>query len=346
MKDLTQNTDDNFFNKVADLLKEARKSIVQTVNKTMVLTYFEIGKLIIEEEQNGKERAEYGKQIIKELSSRLSIEFGKGFSVTNLKQMRTFYLTYSKGQTVSAESDESIVQHYNLQLSWSHYLFLMRIENLDERKYYEIETYSNNWSLRELQRQFNSALYERLVLSRDKKSVKELSKVGQVIESPKDTIKDPYILEFIGLSENIKYSETELEQKMIDKLEHFLLELGKGYAFIGRQVRFTFDEKHFRVDLVFYNRLLQSFVLIDLKIGELTHQDLGQMQMYVNYYDRFVKLDSENKTIGIVLCKDKNDTVVEITLPENNEQIFASKYLTVLPSKKELQQLIENKIDE
>lgn len=346
MKDLTQNTDDNFFNKVADLLKEARKSIVQTVNKTMVLTYFEIGKLIIEEEQNGKERAEYGKQIIKELSSRLSIEFGKGFSVNNLKQMRTFYLTYSKGQTVSAESDESIVQHYNLQLSWSHYLFLMRIENLDERKYYEIETYSNNWSLRELQRQFNSALYERLVLSRDKKSVKELSKVGQVIESHKDTIKDPYILEFIGLSENIKYSETELEQKMIDKLEHFLLELGKGYAFIGRQVRFTFDEKHFRVDLVFYNRLLQSFVLIDLKIGELTHQDLGQMQMYVNYYDRFVKLDSENKTIGIVLCKDKNDTIVEITLPENNEQIFASKYLTVLPSKKELKQLIENKIDE
>jgi predicted nuclease of restriction endonuclease-like (RecB) superfamily len=189
-------------------------------------------------------------------------------------------------------------------------------------------------------------LYERLVLSRDIKTVKELSKVGQVIENPRDTIKDPYILEFIGLSENIKYSETELEQKMIDKLEHFLLELGKGYAFIGRQVRFTFDEKHFRVDLVFYNRLLQSFVLIDLKIGELTHQDLGQMQMYVNYYDRFVKLDSENKTIGIVLCKDKNDTVVEITLPENNEQIFASKYLTVVPSKKELKQLIENKIDE
>ena len=346
MKDLPQNTDVNFCNKVVDLLKEARKSIVQSVNKTMVITYFEIGKIIIEEEQNGKERAEYGKQIIKELSARLSIEFGKGFSITNLKQMRTFYLTYSKGQTVSAESDERIVQYYNFQLSWSHYLFLMRIENLDERKYYEIEAYSNNWSLRELQRQFDSALYERLVLSRDIKTVKELSKVGQVIETPRDTIKDPYILEFIGLSENIKYSETELEQKIIDKLEHFLLELGKGYAFIGRQVRFTFDEKHFRVDLVFYNRLLQSFVLIDLKIGELTHQDLGQMLMYVNYYDRFVKLDSENKTIGIVLCKDKNDTIVEITLPENNEQIFASKYLTVLPSKKELKQLIENKIDE
>ncbi|HNQ66788.1 MAG TPA: PDDEXK nuclease domain-containing protein [Bacteroidales bacterium] len=173
-----------------------------------------------------------------------------------------------------------------------------------------------------------------------------MSEKGQVIESPKDTIKDPYVLEFIGLPENSNYSETELEQKIIDKLEHFLLELGKGYAFIGRQVRFTFDEKHFRVDLVFYNRLLQSFVLIDLKIGEINHQDLGQMQMYVNYYDRYVKLDTENKTIGIVLCKDKNDTVVEITLPENNEQIFASKYQTVLPSKKELKQLIENKENE
>jgi predicted nuclease of restriction endonuclease-like (RecB) superfamily len=302
----------------------------------MVYTYFEIGRMIVEEEQNGKERAEYGKQILKELSKRLNAEFGKGFSQRNLEQMRQFYLTYSKTQTLSAE----------FNLSWSHYLKLMRIDNEEERSYYQIEAYENSWSLRELQRQFDSGLYERLVLSRDKKAVKELSKKGQVIEKPKDTIKDPYILEFIGLPENSQYSETELEQKIIDKLEHFLLELGKGYAFIGRQVRFTFDERHFRVDLVFYNRLLQCFVLIDLKIGEINHQDLGQMQMYVNYYDRFVKLDTENKTIGIVLCKDKNDTVVEITLPENNEQIFASKYQTVLPSKKELKQLIENKEDE
>jgi predicted nuclease of restriction endonuclease-like (RecB) superfamily len=302
----------------------------------MVYTYFEIGRMIVEEEQNGKERAEYGKQILKELSKRLNAEFGKGFSQRNLEQMRQFYLIYSKTQTLSAE----------FNLSWSHYLKLMRIDNEEERSYYQIEAYENSWSLRELQRQFDSGLYERLVLSRDKKAVKELSKKGQVIEKPKDTIKDPYILEFIGLPENSQYSETELEQKIIDKLEHFLLELGKGYAFIGRQVRFTFDERHFRVDLVFYNRLLQCFVLIDLKIGEINHQDLGQMQMYVNYYDRFVKLDTENKTIGIVLCKDKNDTVVEITLPENNEQIFASKYQTVLPSKKELKQLIENKEDE
>ena len=314
-------------------MKEARRGVVQTVNKTMVYTYFEIGKMIVEEEQNGEERARYGKQILKELSTRLKSEFGKGFSQRNLEQMRQFYLTYSKTQTPSAE----------FNLSWSHYLNLMRIDNVDERKYYEIEAFKNNWSLRELQRQFDSALYERLVLSRDKKAVKELSEKGQVLEKPKDTLKDPYILEFIGLPENSKYSETDLEQRIIDKLEHFLLELGKGYAFIGRQVRFTFDDKHFRVDLVFYNRLLQSFVLIDLKIGEITHQDLGQMQMYVNYYDRFVKLDIENKTIGIVLCKKKNETLVEITLPENNKQIFASKYQTVLPSKKELKQLIENK---
>ncbi len=331
MSNIEQHNKSDFYNKVAILLKEARKSVFQTVNKTMVYTYFEIGRMIVEEEQKGNERAEYGKQILKELSKRLNTEFEKGFSQRNLEQMRQFYLTYSKTQTVSAE----------FNLSWSHYLKLMRIDNEDERKYYQIEAYENNWSLRELQRQFDSALYERLVLSRDKKAVKELSEKGQVVENAKDTIKDPYILEFIGLPENSKYSETELEQKIIDKLEHFLLELGKGYAFIGRQVRFTFDEKHFRVDLVFYNRLLQCFVLIDLKIGEINHQDLGQMQMYVNYYDRFVKLETENKTIGIVLCKDKNDTVVEITLPENNEQIFASKYQTVLPSKKELKQLIE-----
>lgn len=333
MSNIEQYNQSDFYNKVANLLKEARKSVVQTVNKTMVHTYYEIGRMIVEEEQNGNERAAYGKQILKELSKRLTTEFEKGFSQRNLEQMRQFYLTYSKTQTLSAE----------FNLSWSHYLKLMRIDNEDKRRYYQIEAYENNWSVRELQRQFDSALYERLVLSRDKKSIKELSEKGQVVEDPKDSIKDPYVLEFIGLPENSKYSETELEQKIIDKLEHFLLELGKGYAYIGRQVRFTFDEKHFRVDLVFYNRLLQCFVLIDLKIGEINHQDLGQMQMYVNYYDRFVKLDTENKTIGIVLCKDKNDTVVEITLPENNEQIFASKYQTVLPSKKELKQLIENK---
>ena len=297
----------------------------------MVRTYFEIGRIIVENEQNGKSRAEYGKETLKNLSERLTKDFGKGFSVENLDRMRFFYRTYSNSSTVLT----------NFELSWSHYLFLMRIENMEERKFYEIECKNSNWSLRELRRQFDSALYERLALSKNKESVKQLSQKGIVVAKPEDIVKDPYILEFLGLPEKSEYSESDLEQKLIDKLEKFLLELGKGYAFVGRQVRFTFDEEHYRVDLFFYNRLLQCFVLIDLKIGKLTHQDLGQMQMYVNYYDRFVKLEHENKTIGIVLCKNKNDALVEITLPEDNTQIFASKYETVLPKKEELKKLIE-----
>jgi predicted nuclease of restriction endonuclease-like (RecB) superfamily len=219
----------------------------------------------------------------------------------------------------------------------------MRINDINERRFYEIESLSNNWSLRELERQINSSLFERLNISKDKTSVLNLAQKGQIVEKAIDLIKDPYVLEFLNLPESNSYSETELEEELINKLEHFLLELGKGFTFVGRQVRFTFDEEHFRVDLVFYNRLIKCFVLIDLKIGKLKHQDLGQMQMYVNYYDRFVKLEEENKTIGIILCKDKKDTMVEITLPENNEQIFASKYELILPSKKELQKLIESK---
>lgn len=324
---------ENLYNKVAELLKLAQNTVVQTVNKTMVQTYFEIGKMIVEEEQKGKERAEYGQQLIEELSIRLLNDFGKGFSSTNIKQMRSFYLTYSKGQTVSDE----------FNLSWSHYLKLMRIDDENERRFYEIETLKNNWSLRELQRRYDSALFTRLALSRDKKKIIELSEKGLIIEKPKDAIKDPYVLEFIGLPEKSSYSESDLEQKLIDKLEHFLLELGTGFTFVARQKRITFDEKHFRIDLVFYNRILKSFVLIDLKIGELKHQDIGQMQMYVNYYDREIRLKDENKTIGLILCQNKSEAVVEYTLPENNEQIFASKYQTVLPSKEKLKQLIENK---
>jgi predicted nuclease of restriction endonuclease-like (RecB) superfamily len=271
--------------------------------------------------------------------------------------MRRFYLIYSKSETLSQISSEYISETLSrnsnitksdalfvkFQLSWSHYLILIRIKNEEERRFYEIETKKNNWSVRELDRQVNTSLYERISLSKDRKSLLKLAEKGHQVEKAIDIIKDPYILEFLNLSDSISYSETELEEELINKLEHFLLELGKGFTFVGRQVRFTFDEEHFRVDLVFYNRLLKCFVLIDLKIGKLKHQDLGQMQMYVNYYDRYVKLEEENKTIGIILCKDKKDTMVEITLPENNEQIFASKYELILPSKKELQQLIENK---
>ena len=334
-----------FFSRIVDLLQSARSKVLQTVNQTMVLTYFEIGRMIVEEEQDGKERAGYGKQILKKLSKVLSKEFGKGFSVDNLENMRRFYLAYRKSETTSRISDNEISEttSRNFTLSWSHYLKLMRINDESERKFYEIESHKNNWSVRELQRQFDSALYTRLVLSRDKDKVKELSKKGLVFEKPKDAIKDPYILEFIGLPEHSSYSESDLEQKLIDKLEHFLLELGNGFTFVARQKRISFNDKHFRIDLVFYNRILKCFILIDLKIGEIKHQDLGQMQMYVNYYDREVRLEEENKTIGIVLCKDKSESVVEYTLPENNEQIFASKYQTVLPTKEELKLLINEK---
>lgn len=334
-----------FYTQIVDLLQSARSKVVRTVNQTMVLTYFEIGRMIIEEEQDGKERADYGKQILKELSDVLTREFGKGFSVDNLENMRRFYLVYGKSETLSRISERVISEtsSRNFDLSWSHYLKLIRIDDENERKFYEIEAYNNNWSVRELQRQFDSALYTRLVLSRNKEKVKELSEKGLVLEKPKDAIKDPYILEFIGLPEHLSYSESDLEQELIDKLEHFLLELGNGFTFVARQKRISFDDKHFRIDLVFYNRILKCFVLIDLKIGEIKHQDLGQMQMYVNYYDREVRLEDENKTIGIVLCKDKNESVVEYTLPENNEQIFASKYQTVLPSKEELKLLINER---
>ena len=320
---------------ISNLLKEARKSIVSNINTTMTKTYFLIGKRIVEEEQNGDERAEYGENLIKNLSKRLTEEFGKGFSKRNLWQMKQFYLAYSKVQTVSAQ----------FKLSWSHYLILMRMENIEERNFYEIESIQNNWSLRELRRQIDSDLYERLVLSRDKEKVKELAFKGQVIEKPEDVVKDPYILEFLGLEEQSDYSENKLETEIINNLEKFLLELGKGFTFVGRQVRFTFDEKHFRVDLVFYNRILKCFVLIDLKIGEVTHQDLGQMQMYVNYYDRYVRLPDENKSIGIIICREKNDTLVKLTLPEDNNQIFASKYMTVLPTKEEFKKVLDKNLD-
>lgn len=332
---------DNLAQRVSNLLLDARKKVLQTVNHTMVVTYFEIGRMIIEEEQNGKERAAYGKQLITELSKKLTFNFGKGFSQRNLEQMRQFYLVYSIPQTLSAEFENTDIMDNNFQLSWSHYLKLMRIDDIYERKFYEIESLKNNWSLRELNRQYDAALFTRLSCSKDELQVRRLAKEGQLFEKPQDAIKDPYILEFIGLPEKASYSENELEERLIEKLESFILELGTGFTFVARQERISFDDKHFRVDLVFYNRLLRCFVLIDLKIGELKHQDIGQMQMYVNYYDRKVKLESEAKTIGIILCQNKSEAVVEYTLPENNQQIFASKYMTVLPSKESLARLIK-----
>ena len=338
---------DNFFDRILDILKNARKQAKMALNISMVYSYYEVGRAIIEEEQNGKQRAEYGKAILKELSKRLTESLGKGFSVENLKLMRRFYVVYSKdqiGQKVSAQFENLPVTREGRKffLSFSHYVFLMRISNIDERHFYEIEAAHNGWGIKELERQYDSALYERLALSRDKEGIERLSTEGQIVEKPEDLLKDPYVLEFTGLPELAKYSETDLETKIIDHLQEFLLELGRGFTFVGRQVRFTFEDEHYRVDLVFFNRLLRCFVLFDLKIGRLKHQDIGQMQMYVNYYDRKVKLKDENPTIGILLCKNKNDAVVEMTLPEDNSQIFASKYLTVLPSKEELKKLMES----
>lgn len=351
------------FKEIRKLIISARQAVVRNVNTIQVITNFEIGRRIVEHEQQGKKRAEYGKTLVKELSKKLTKEFGRGFSRANLQNMRNFYIVYrdrslqkcqmpsgklikrekiqmlsgelQKTQTPSAELGKSETLFRKFALSWSQYVFLIGIKDEDARSFYEIEAANNSWTLPELTRQFNSGLYERLALSRDKKGVRKLAKEGQIVEKPEDILKEPYVLEFLGLDENVKYSESDLESAIIDKLEHFLLELGKGFLFEARQKRFTFDEDHFFVDLVFYNRLLSCYVLIDLKIGKLTHQDLGQMQMYVNYFDRYVKTEKENPTVGIILCRKNREAVVEITLPKKSN-IHAKEYRLYLPSKAEL----------
>ncbi|MDP3522737.1 MAG: PDDEXK nuclease domain-containing protein [Hydrogenophaga sp.] len=343
---------------IRGLVQSARRTASQNINTLQVVTNFEIGRRIVEYEQRGSRRAGYGERILKELSCRLTKEIGRGFSTTNLKYMRLFYVEYYETvqqipQTLSAQlpaktpMETPISQTVSDQfkprftLSWSHYIFLMNIDNRDERRFYEIESGQNQWSLSELKRQFNSGIYERLALSRDKQGVKSLADKGQIITNPQDLLKNPVILEFLGLDEKAHYSENDLESAIIDKLETFLLELGKGFLFESRQKRFTFDADNFYVDLVFYNRILRGYVLIDLKIGKLTNENLGQMQMYVNYYNREVKLENENPTIGMILCKTKNDALVRLTLPED-ANIYASQYLLYLPSKEELKRkLIE-----
>lgn len=347
----------NLFDKIADLIESSRNKIASSVNLTMVYTYFEIGRMIVEEEQQGNERAEYAKSVIKELSIKLSEKFGKGFSERNLRNMRQFFITYSQTQIQqkpstelqNSESEEiwqkasAKLPHFNL--SWSHYLVLMRIENPEERKFYEIEALNQQWSEPQLSRQYHSSLYQRLALSRNKEEVLKLSQEGQVVETAKDIIKNPLTLEFLGLQEKAVYSESDLETAILGKLQNFLLELGKGFLFESRQKRFSFGEENFYVDLVFYNRLLQCYILIDLKTDKLVHQDLGQMQMYVNYYDRFVKLPHEKPTIGILLCKEKKDTLVELTLPKD-ANIYASEYSLYLPDKKLLQARLNQWINE
>ena len=309
----------------------------------MVDAYWNVGKMIVEEEQSGEYRANYGEMILKDLSRRLTIEFGRGFSVTNLRNMRQFYKVFQKHQTLSDE------------LSWSHYLLLTKVKEDDKRLFYFNEAMNSKWSVRELERQISSLLFERLTLSKDKEEVLLIAKEGHEINSSKDLVKDPYVLEFLNLKPNIALYEKDLENALIEHLQEFLLELGKGFSFVSRQQRITLDGEHFFIDLVFYNRIARCFVLIDLKVGKLNYKDIGQMQMYTNYYRRTNMLEGENEPIGILLCSDKNDAVVKFTLPEDNNQIFASKYKICLPTEEELKLEImrerdiievEKKIDE
>ena len=285
------------YKNIKSILENARNNAYRAVNFMMVRAYWQIGRIIVEEEQKGKKRAEYGKAMIKELSNKLKVDYGDGFTERNLRNMRGFYLTFLKWHAVRTE------------LTWTHYRILLKVEKNVARNFYMIESIENNWSTRELERQINSLLYERLVLSRNQKKVKELSKKGQIVKTPKDVIKDPYVLEFLDIKENNEYLEKDLERLLLDKLKDFLLELGKGFSFVGRQERITVDGDHFYIDLVFYNYILKCFVLIDLKVGKLTHKDVGQMDFYVRYFDEEIRKE-DNSTIGIILCSDKNETMV------------------------------------
>jgi predicted nuclease of restriction endonuclease-like (RecB) superfamily len=365
-----------FFEDIRGLIHSARATVARGVDLVQVYTNFEIGRRIVEQEQKGKGRAEYGEEVIRQLAERLTAEFGIGFSARNLASMKSFYLQYQDRrpilqsasaklgdpqhagalpeilQSLTAKSQSltgklggtEISQSLNDEsspirpfcLSWTHYVFLLSIKNPDERSFYEIEAANESWTVRELKRQFDSSLYERLALSRDKAGIRKLAQKGQIIESIADVLKEPLVLEVLGLDEQPRFSENDLESAILNHIEHFLLELGKGFLFEARQRRFTFDGEHFFVDLVFYNRLLRCYVLIDLKLGRLTHQNLGQMLMYVNTFDREIKLPDENPTVGIVLCRQKNKAIVEITLPKGSN-IHASEYQLYLPSKELLQ---------
>lgn len=363
-KDIANVNVDALFERISALIEESRKRVATAVNIAEVYTKYEIGRHIVEDEQEGKARAAYGKQVLPILSQKLTDKFGSGWSLETLKSARKFYSVYAPqairstaltksdketGKTNLVNSVDQIqiapAEPHKFVLSWSHYLVLMRIKDDGARSFYEVECAKQNWGVRWLQRQVGSSLYERIALSSDRDKVVRMAKEGEIIEQPADIIKNPVTLEFLGLKPDAAYSETKLENAIIDKMQTFLLEMGKGFLFEARQKRFTFDEDNFYVDLVFYNRLIQCYVLIDLKVDKLTHQDLGQMQMYVNYYDRYKKQDFEKPTVGILLCKEKNDALVELTLPKDSN-VYAAQYELYLPDKKELQAKLKSWIEE
>ena len=357
---------ENFYNQIVDTLLQAKSYAHRAVNFAAVLANWHTGRLIVAEEQKGKERAEYGTFLIEELSDRLSKHFGKGYDITNLKLFRKFYLEFplwilqnSKGDTVgnflpefelleigdtschllqNKENEEHTTYKLRIDLTWSHYRILMRIEKPEIRQYYINEAASQNWNVEQLKRQINSFYYERLLASKDKQAVinEANHNLASLATTPKDILKDPSIFEFLGLKQDYKYLERELEQAIIDNLQSFLLEFGKGFAFVARQQHIRTETKDFYIDLVFYNYLLKCFVLIDLKTTELSHQDIGQIDMYVRIYDDLKRTETDNPTIGILLCSEKDETVVKYSVLKENEQLFATKYMLYLPTEKEL----------
>lgn len=324
-----------FFDDVRNILARARGNAYTAVNFAMVEAYWQIGRRIVEEEQNGADRAEYGRAIIKELSKRLTSEFGKGFAVSNLWNFRQFYLTFPEEKLYAPRRELTKSYAARSLLTWTHYRLIMRVENPLARDYYLRETAEQNWSTRQLERNIHSLYYERLLMSPDKKTAL-IKEHGFERQYPAEFIKDPYVLEFLQIPETVEFSERELETAIINNLQRFLLEFGKGFAYIGRQFRISTETSHFYIDLVFYNYLLKCFVLIDLKSGKLSHQDIGQMDMYVRMFDDLKRGEDDNPTIGIILCSAQDETVVKYSVLKDSEQIFASRYRLVLPSEEEL----------
>lgn len=324
----------NFIDDIKQIIDQSRANAARSVDFCRVQMYWHIGQRIVEEEQGGEARAEYGRGLIKNLARQLEPIYGTGFSYRQLNFSRQFYLEYPK------------VNALRSQFNWTQYRTLIQMPDKDKREYYELEAANNNWTAREMERQIHSMLYERMLLSHDKEAVLAMARKERMPEKPQDVIKDPMVLEFLGLKRDARYYESDLETALIDHLQEFLLELGNGFTFVARQKRLLLEDDEFFADLVFYNRLMRSFVVIELKTGKATHQDLGQLQMYVNYYDRFVKTDDENPTIGILLCAEKNDTLVKMSLPEDNQTILAAKYMTYLPTEQQLIAEIQKVRDE
>lgn len=324
----------NFVSDIKNIITSARNTAIRSVDFERVKMYWKLGECIFVEEQQGKDRAEYGRYLIRNLSASIMPEFGSGFSVRILEQCRQFYRTYP------------ITNALRSQFNWYQYRLLIQIDNVDKREYYELEAINNGWTGRELERQINSGLYERLLLSNDKKAILEVARKQRIPEQPTEIIKDPMVLEFLGLKCDVTYYEKDLESALITNLQLFLLELGNGFSFVARQKRILLEDDEFFIDLVFYNRLLRAFVIIEIKTHKITHADIGQLQMYVNYYDRNEVLADENPTIGILLCADKNNTVVKYSLPEENKSIMASKYQLYLPSEKQLLTELKREINE